>query len=157
MHTTNLNLRSVFLWFILPKMIANVFSVIVSACSFLYTSYILCRLTYFLSSHDIHIHSGIGSFNLSLLLFQSNSRFIVIWHLIYIFSKPFSINSRYETTKKIIFIHFRWRYATRCSLESFSGCVVIRSLYSSTLSHGQQSVQTNMLQVAHRTSQQKHL
>ncbi|XP_014486471.1 PREDICTED: nurim homolog [Dinoponera quadriceps] len=38
-------------------MIANVLSVIVSACSFLFTSYVLCRLTYFLSSHDIHIHS----------------------------------------------------------------------------------------------------
>ncbi|KYQ47593.1 Nurim like protein, partial [Trachymyrmex zeteki] len=35
----------------LSKMISNILNVIVGASSFVYTCYILCRLTYFLSSH----------------------------------------------------------------------------------------------------------
>ncbi|XP_032672039.1 nurim homolog [Odontomachus brunneus] len=38
-------------------MIANVFSVIVSIFNFLYTTYIWCSLTYFLSNLNIYIHS----------------------------------------------------------------------------------------------------
>ncbi|XP_012532574.1 nurim homolog [Monomorium pharaonis] len=38
------------------KMISNILSVIVGASSFVYTCYILCKLTYFLSNHGENLH-----------------------------------------------------------------------------------------------------
>ncbi|XP_011688348.1 PREDICTED: nurim homolog [Wasmannia auropunctata] len=47
--------------FISSKMISNVLSVIIGASSFVYTCYILCRLTYFLSNHDDNENLHIAS------------------------------------------------------------------------------------------------
>jgi len=50
-------------------MISNVLSVIVGISSFVYTCYILCRLTYFLSSNgdNENLHTVLGMFLLNYI------------------------------------------------------------------------------------------
>lgn len=75
LYDINCMYHSLFIYVIyLSKMISNVLSIILCASSFVYTCYILCNLTYFLSSHN--------NKNDSLRMVSDNTIQSTLWSLL---------------------------------------------------------------------------